>query len=115
MFITVVQFHAPAPVYFVGAFKAPGVYPLQGSGRLVEMLTAMGGLRPDAGGYIKITRHAEYGRIPLPKATEDAEKKVSTVEISVDSLRDVNAVEDIPLLPLDVVSVEPAANRPANH
>ncbi len=99
------KFHAPAPVYFVGAFKAPGIYPLQGSGRLGEMLNATGGLGPDAGGYIKITRRAEYGAIPLPKAIEDAEKKVSTVEISVDSLRDVNATEDVPLLPLDVISV----------
>ena len=45
--------------------------------------------------------------IPLPKATEDAEKKVNTVEISVDSLRDaVNPTEDILLMPFDVVSVE---------
>jgi protein involved in polysaccharide export with SLBB domain/beta-lactamase regulating signal transducer with metallopeptidase domain len=109
--IMVVQFHAPAPVYFVGAFKAPGTYPLQGSGRLAEMLTATGGLRPGAGDYIKISRRAEYGVIPLPKAIEDAEKKVSTVEISVDRLRDLNPAEDIPLLPLDVVSVEPASDR----
>ena len=113
--ITVVQFHSPAPVYFVGAFKAPGIYPLQGSGRLVEMLTAMGGLRPDAGGYIKITRKAEYGPIPLPQATEDAEKKVSIVDISVDSLREALSPADIFLLPLDVVSIEPAADRPAVH
>ena len=59
--VTVVQFHTPPPVYFVGAFKAPGAYPMQGSGRLVEMLAAAGGLRPDAGGYIKITRQTKYG------------------------------------------------------
>ncbi len=41
--IIVVQFHAPPPVYFVGAFKAPGMYPMQGSGRLGEMLIAAGG------------------------------------------------------------------------
>ena len=106
--ITVVQFHAPN-VFFVGAFQAPGTYPLQGSGRLAEMFTAAGGLRPDAGGYIKITRQAQFGPIPLPNAIEDAEKKVSTVEISVDSLReDANPEEDILLQPFDVVSVAPA-------
>jgi len=113
--IMVLQFHNPAPVYFVGAFKAPGIYPLQGGGRLVEMLAATGGLRPDAGGYIKITRKAEYGPIPLPQATEDAEKKVSIVEISVDSLQEALSPANIPLLPLDVVSVEPATDRPAVH
>ena len=98
VFITVVQFHAPPPVYFVGAFKAPGIYPLQGSGKLAEMLIAAGGLRPDAGRYIKITRQAMYGPI---------------VEIRVDRLRKtVNPEEDILLRPFDVISVEPAADRP---
>ena len=82
---------------------------------MVETLAATGGLRPDAGSYIKITRKAEYGTIPLPQATEDAEKKVSIVEISVDSLTEALSPADIPLLPLDVVSIEPAADRPAVH
>jgi protein involved in polysaccharide export with SLBB domain len=92
--IIVVQFHAPPPVYFVGAFKAPGAYPMQGSGRLAEMLTAAGGLRPDAGRYIKITRQAMYGPI---------------VEISVDRMqKTVNPEDDVLLRPLDVISVEKA-------
>jgi protein involved in polysaccharide export with SLBB domain len=110
VFIAVLQFRAP-PVYFVGAFKTPGIYPMQGSGRLIEMLSAMGGLGADAGGYIKITRQARFGAIPLPKAIADAEKNVSTVEISVDSLRaDVSPAQDILLQAFDVVSVEPAAS-----
>jgi hypothetical protein len=80
------------------------------------MLTAAGGLRPDAGAYIRIRRQTTYGSIPLPKASEDTGKKISTVEISVDSLRNgVNPAEDILLQPLDVVSVEPVADRPANR
>jgi protein involved in polysaccharide export with SLBB domain len=99
--ITVVQFHAPPPVYFVGAFKAPGSYPLQGSRKLAEMLTAAGGLGPDAGRYITVTRQAMYGPV---------------VEIRVDRLREpLNPEEDILLQPLDVVSVEPDADRPAIH
>jgi polysaccharide biosynthesis/export protein len=106
--ITVVQFRSE-PVFFVGAFKSPGIYPLQGRRTLVEMLTALGGLQPNASRHIKITRRAEYGAIPLPNAIEDPEKKVSTVEISMGSLREnVNPAEDILLQPYDVISVERA-------
>jgi len=106
--VSVVQFRSE-PVFFVGAFKSPGIYPLQGRRTLVEMLTAIGGLQPNASRHIKITRRAEYGTIPLPGAIEDPEKKISTVEISMGSLREnVNPAEDILLQPYDVVSVERA-------
>jgi polysaccharide export outer membrane protein len=106
--ITVVQFRSE-PVFFVGAFKSPGIYPLQGRRTLVEMLTALGGLQPNASRHIKVTRRAEYGAIPLPNAVEDPEKKISTVEISMGSLREnVNPAEDILLQPYDVISVERA-------
>jgi polysaccharide export outer membrane protein len=97
------------PVFFVGAFARPGIYPLQGKRTLVEMLVSIGGLTPNASRHIKITRRAEYGAIPLPGAIEDPEKKISTVEISMGSLREnVNPAEDIILFPFDVISVERA-------
>jgi polysaccharide biosynthesis/export protein len=97
------------PVFFVGAFARPGIYPLQGKRTLVEMLVSIGGLTPNASRHIKLTRRAEYGTIPLPGAIEDPEKKISTIEISMASLRDnVNPAEDILLQPFDVISVERA-------
>ena len=106
--ISVVQFRSE-PVFFVGAFKTPGIYPLQGRRTLVEMLSSIGGLQPNASRRIKVTRRAEYGTIPLPNAVEDTGKKVSTVEIGIGSLRDnVNPAEDIVLEPFDVISVERA-------
>jgi polysaccharide export outer membrane protein len=106
--ITVTQFRSE-PVFLVGAFRAPGIYPLQGRRTLVELLTSTGGLQPNASRHIKITRRAEYGRIPLPNAVEDTEKKISSVEISLGSLREnVNPAEDILLEPYDVISVERA-------
>jgi hypothetical protein len=48
-------------------------------------MMSIGGLQRNASLRIKITRRAEYGRIPLPNATEDIPTKVSTVEISVGS------------------------------
>jgi polysaccharide export outer membrane protein len=103
--VTVVQFRSE-PVFFVGAFRMPGIYPLQGRRTLVEMLTAVGGLQPNAARQVKVTRRAEYGPIPLPNAVDDPEKKISTVEISMGSLREnVNPAEDILLQPYDVISV----------
>lgn len=106
--ITVTQFRAE-PVFFVGAFRAPGIYPLQGRRTLVEMLASIGGLQPNASRRIKVTRRSESGPIPLSNAVADPEKNLSTVEISMGSLREnVNPAEDILLQPYDVISVERA-------
>jgi polysaccharide export outer membrane protein len=104
--INITQFRSE-PVFLVGAFRSPGIYPLQGRRTLVELLTSAGGLQPNASRHIKITRRAEYGRIPLPNAIEEPEKKSSSIEISLGSLREnVNPAEDILLEPYDVISVE---------
>ena len=106
--ITVVQFRSE-PVFFLGAFRTPGIYPLQGGRTLLEMLTAVGGLQPTASRIIKIMRHSEYGPIPLSYAVEDPARKVSTVEISFDSLtQNINPVEDITLQAYDLVTAETA-------
>lgn len=106
--ITIVQFRSE-PVFFVGYFTHPGIYPLQGKRTLLEMLAALGGILPNASRHITVTRRAEYGAIPLPNAIVDQEKKISTVEISLGSLREnVNPAEDIILQPYDVISVQRA-------
>jgi len=106
--VQVVQYRSE-PVFFFGAFRTPGIYPLQGRRTLVEMLATVGGLQPYAARHIKLTRHAEYGPIPLPNAVEDPEKKISTVEISLGSLQqNLNPAEDILLQPYDQISVERA-------
>ena len=105
VFVDVVQFRS-APVYFVGLFARPGIYPLQGSRTLTEMLTNVGGILPNASRHITITRHEEYGPIPLPNAVVDPERKLSTVDISLGTLREnINPAENILLQPYDVVSV----------
>ena len=97
------------PVFVLCQFERPGIYPLQGRRTLIEMLSSIGGLQPNASRHIKVTRRAEYGTIPLPNAVDDPEKKISSVEISMGSLREnVNPAEDIVLQPYDVVSVERA-------
>lgn len=106
--VTVVQF-ASEPVFFVGAFKAPGIYSLQGRRTLVEMMSAIGGLQPGAARRIKLTRRKEYGDIPLPNAVPSPDGNGASVEIAMASLRDnLNPAEDIVLQPFDVISVERA-------
>jgi polysaccharide export outer membrane protein len=96
-------------VFFEGMFKVTGIVPLQGRRNLIEMLASIGGTLPNAAHRIKVTRRAEFGKIPLPNAVDDPEKKVSTVEISLGSLRDnVNPAEDIALQPFDIIRVERA-------
>jgi polysaccharide biosynthesis/export protein len=104
----VVQYRSE-PVFFIGAFRAPGIYPLQGRRTLVEMLSSIGGLQPNASRRITVTRNLEYGPIPLPNAVTNKTTNTSSVEISMGSLRDqVNPAEDIVLMPYDQVSVSRA-------
>lgn len=106
--ITVVQYRSD-PIFIVGAFRAPGIYSLQGKRTLVEMLTVAGGLQPNTSRRIKVVRKFDSGTIDLPNAVRDETKKTTTVEISIDSLRDnVNPAEDILLAPYDVISVDRA-------
>ncbi|MBL0162049.1 MAG: polysaccharide biosynthesis/export family protein [Bryobacterales bacterium] len=108
VFVSLAQFRGE-PVFFVGAFGAPGIYPLSGRRTLVEMLTVVGGISPNATRRIKITRRTDYGPMPLPNAVENVEKKISTVEISLNSLSEnINPEEDIVLQPYDVISAERA-------
>lgn len=108
VFITLTQFRSE-PVFFMGAFRTPGIYPLQGGRSLIEMLSYVGGLQPNASRRLRITRRSESGPIPLPNAVQDADKKVSTVDISLERLTEsVNPEEDIILKPFDVVSAERA-------
>jgi polysaccharide export outer membrane protein len=106
--ITVVQFRS-SPIFFVGQFIRPGIYPLQGRHTLVEMMQSVGGLQQTAGRRIKITRKSESGPIPLSSAVTDPATKTSSVEISLVSLTEnINPAEDIELQPYDVVSVDRA-------
>lgn len=108
VFVTLAQMRGD-PVFFVGAFRAPGIYPLGGRRTLVEMLTNVGGLQPNASRRIRVTRRTDYGPLPLPNAQENADKRISTVDISVDDLSmNINPEEDIVLQPYDIVSVERA-------
>ena len=106
--VTVVQYRSE-PVFFIGAFRSPGIYSLQGRRTLVDMLSSIGGLQPNASRRITITRRLEYGPLPLPNAVVDETTNTSAVEIGMSSLHDnVNPAADIVLQPYDQISVAQA-------
>lgn len=106
--VTVTQFKSD-PVFVVGAFRAPGIYPLQGRRTLVELLTSVGGLGPNAGRRLRITRRVESGKIPLPNAVLSPDGRYSSVDINIVSLQTtVNSLEDIALEAYDIISAERA-------
>lgn len=106
--VNVVQYRSD-PVFFMGAFRAPGIYPIDGKRTLVEMLTRTGGLAPNASRRLKITRRKDIGPLPLASAIESTDGRTVSGEIAMSKLMtDVNPAEDILLLPFDVVSVERA-------
>src|SRR5579871_1948329 len=103
------------PVFVTGYFKNTGIFPLQGRRTLLDLLTTVGGVQPNASRKIRVTRHLEMGSIPLPTAVTDPDKKLSTVEISIGNLREsLNPAEDIVLQPMDTISVDKAEMVYAN-
>jgi polysaccharide export outer membrane protein len=94
------------PVSVLGAVQTPGVHQLQGEKTLFEVLSLAGGLRPDAGNTVKITRRLNWGRIPLRNAADDSTGRFSVASVGVKSiLAGANPEENIEIKPNDVISV----------
>ena len=95
------------PVSILGSVNTPGVHELHGPKHLMEVISTAGGLRPDAGSKLIITRQLQYGVLPLPNAkTSDG---YSTAEVSLNSLlSSKNPAENIFVQPDDVITVPKA-------
>jgi len=94
------------PVMILGAVTQPGVHQLEGRKTLFEVISEVGGVRPDAGHDIKITRQKEWGRIPLPGCMEDPTGQFYVAEVSVKSVMQAkNPTENIEIKPRDVITV----------
>lgn len=106
--ITVTQFKSD-PIFVVGAFRAPGIYPLLGRRTLVELLSSVGGVAQNASRRIRVTRRIEAGKIPLSGAIMSPDGRYSIVDINLQTLQtSVNAPEDLVLEAYDVISAERA-------
>ncbi len=94
------------PVSVLGSVRTPGVHQIRGRKTLFEVLSLAGGLNPDAGSSIKITRRKEAGPLPLPGTKDDASGEFQVAEVAVKSVMEArNPQENIEVLPNDVVSV----------
>lgn len=94
------------PISILGAVQHPGVHQLQGRKSLFEALSLAGGLKPEAGHSVKITRKLEWGRIPLPTAQDDPTGQFSVATLKVKDIMEArNPEENILIRPNDVISV----------
>ena len=66
--------YASQMVYVLGEVKMPGAYPLMGSHRLLDFVSAAGGLTPTAANEVKITRREDPGH-PIALSLKSAEAK----------------------------------------
>jgi polysaccharide biosynthesis/export protein len=99
----------PQPVSVLGSVKTPGVFQIRGTKTLYEVLSLAGGLNPDAGSSIKITRRKSAGPLPLPTAADDSSGEFQVGEVTVKSVMEArNPKENIEVLPDDIVSVPKA-------
>jgi polysaccharide export outer membrane protein len=103
--VSIAEFRSQ-PVSVVGAVANPGVQQLAGRKTLLEMIVLAGGIRPEAGNRIVITRDLKYGRIPLADAMDDSSGRYSVATVRVSRL--INASEphdNIEIKPHDVISI----------
>lgn len=106
--LNVVESHSQ-PVAVLGAVRNPGSYQLEGRKTLTEVLSMAGGLRPDAGQTLKLTRRTAWGPIPLQASAQRTERDVTVAEINVDELvRGSAPLSDIEVRPHDIISVSQA-------
>jgi polysaccharide export outer membrane protein len=106
--VTIAEFHSQR-ISVLGQVTTPGVHQIQGDKTLFEVISEAGGLKPDAGNTIKITRSLEWGAIPLPSATNDSSHEFSVAEVSIRSVMEAqNPAENIHVKPNDVITVPKA-------
>jgi polysaccharide export outer membrane protein len=97
------------PVSILGSVNTPGVYQVRGHKTLLEMLASAGGIRPDAGYSVRITRQLEWGCITLPGATLDPSGQFSVAQLDLRKIMGAkDPTENIQILPHDVITVPKA-------
>ena len=98
-----------APVSVVGEVNNPGVHEIEGTRRLLEVISASGGLKIDAGPKIIVTREPRWGGIAGTNARIDPATGYTTATFSVDELMSGRVPQDnIVIEPDDVISVPKA-------
>jgi polysaccharide export outer membrane protein len=105
--VTSVKYHGRS-VSLVGEVNSPGAYQITEPKTLLEMLSLAGGLKPDAGSWLLLTRKDESGKLPEePNVTFSA--GVSEARIPIGALlagRDPQL--NLTVVPNDVIMISKA-------
>jgi polysaccharide biosynthesis/export protein len=103
--LSIVQFQSQ-PVSILGSVRQPGVHQLQGGKSLLEALSLAGGVTPEASSSAIITRHVQFGQIPVPGATKDASGNYYVAKVSLKDVAEArNPQYNIQICPHDVIEV----------
>ena len=103
--VQVNEFHSQ-PVSVAGNVNTPGVVQLRGNRDLMEVISMAGGLRPDAGDVVEITRNLSEGPIPVAGAFTDPTGKYSVAHIDLRAVMNGKDPQgNIVIKPHDVVTV----------
>lgn len=93
-------------VSVMGAVNSPGIQQLQGTRTLFDVLAAAGGLKPEAGDLITVTRQADQGPLNLPNVVRDPTSGRMTAEVRVRDVLDLrDPHSNIFIAPHDEISV----------
>jgi polysaccharide export outer membrane protein len=107
--LSIVEIHS-RPVSVLGAVKNPGSYQLEGRETMAEMLATAGGLRPDAGRTLTLTRSKEWGAIPNVISDQRSVDHSTIAELNIDdTVQGRSPLSNMELRPHDVISVSQAA------
>ena len=94
------------PVSVVGEVVNPGMRQMVGPQRLLDVISMAGGLKPDAGPNVLITREPQWGKLQAGAVTEDQATHSYSTRLPLDSLLALKAPENnIFMEPGDTVSV----------
>lgn len=97
------------PVSVVGEVSNPGVHQMIGVKRLLDVISMSGGLKPDAGPNVVVTRQPQWGKLAAGPVVVDSTTGASSTTLPLDSLLALKKPEEnIVLEPGDVVSVPKA-------
>ena len=77
------------PVSVMGEVTTPGSQMIQGDKTLFDVIAAAGGLKPDAGDIIRITRRASEGQLNLPDEVIDKDAGNSSATVKVHDVVDM--------------------------